>query len=216
LTAAQLTERLGFTRERAHTRVSELSGGERRRLQLARLLVTQPNVLLLDEPTNDLDTDTLAAVEDLLDSWSGTLVVVSHDRYLLERVTDRQWAMYGDGKIVDLPGGVEEYLSRRRSVEEAQPSRNHADAEAPLSRNHPDAVAVEYSQAEIRQAKKDIARIEKRLSKIDDEVAKLHQKIADNPTDVTAVTKADQQLQDLATEKENLEAEWLTNAEIVE
>ena len=107
LTAAQLVERLGFTRRRAWTRVGEISGGERRRLQLLRLLMTEPNVLLLDEPTNDLDTDTLAAVEDILDSFPGTLVVVSHDRYLLERVTDHQVALPGDGSLRDLPGGVE-------------------------------------------------------------------------------------------------------------
>ena len=106
LTAAQLVERLGFTRRRAWTRVGEISGGERRRLQLLRLLMTEPNVLLLDEPTNDLDTDTLAAVEDILDSFPGTLVVVSHDRYLLERVTDHQVALPGDGSLRDLPGGI--------------------------------------------------------------------------------------------------------------
>ena len=114
LTAAQLVERLGFTRQRAWTRVGEVSGGERRRLQLLRLLMTEPNVLLLDEPTNDLDTDTLAAVEDVLDSFPGTLVVVSHDRYLLERVTDHQVALLGDGCLRDLPGGVEQYLALRR------------------------------------------------------------------------------------------------------
>ena len=116
ITAQQMTERMGFTRERAHTRVKEISGGERRRLQLMRLLMSQPNVLLLDEPTNDLDTDTLAAMEDLLDSFAGTLVVVSHDRYLLERVTDHQVALLGDGTLRALPGGVEQYLQMRRDA----------------------------------------------------------------------------------------------------
>ncbi|MCU1432653.1 MAG: family ATP-binding cassette protein [Actinotalea sp.] len=116
LTAAQLVERLGFTRERSQTVVRDLSGGERRRLQLLRLLVGEPNVLLLDEPTNDLDTDTLAALEDLLDGWPGTLVVVSHDRYLLERVCDRQVALMGDGTLRDLPGGVEQYLELRHAA----------------------------------------------------------------------------------------------------
>ncbi|MDR0483261.1 MAG: ATP-binding cassette domain-containing protein [Cellulomonadaceae bacterium] len=131
LTAGQLTERLGFNRERAHTPVKDLSGGERRRLALLRILIAEPNVLLLDEPTNDLDTDTLAAVEDLLDSWSGCLVVVSHDRYLLERVCDRQWAMYGDGTLVDLPGGVEEYLDVRRRL--AGSSGSASDARGQVS-----------------------------------------------------------------------------------
>ena len=103
-TAGQLVEQLGFTNEKQWTPVRDLSGGERRRLQLLRLLVGEPNVLMLDEPTNDLDTDTLAAVEDVLDGWPGTLVVVSHDRYLLERATDHQMALLGDGKIRDLPG----------------------------------------------------------------------------------------------------------------
>jgi ABC transport system ATP-binding/permease protein len=116
VTAGQLLERLGFTRERVWTPVGELSGGERRRLQLLRLLMGEPNVLLLDEPTNDLDTDTLAAVEDALDGWPGTLVVVSHDRYLLERITDRQVALLGDGRLRDLPGGVEEYLALRAEL----------------------------------------------------------------------------------------------------
>lgn len=116
LTASQLVERLGFTNERARTLVRDLSGGERRRLQLLRLLVGEPNVLLLDEPTNDLDTDTLAALEDLLDGWPGTLIVVSHDRYLLERVCDRQVALLGDARVRDLPGGVEQYLELRRAA----------------------------------------------------------------------------------------------------
>ena len=111
LTASQLAQRLGFTGPRQQTRVGDLSGGERRRLQLTRLLMDEPNVLLLDEPTNDLDIETLTSLEDLLDGWAGTLLVVSHDRYLLERVCDRQVALLGDGRLRDLPGGVEEYLA---------------------------------------------------------------------------------------------------------
>ncbi|MGL5909973.1 MAG: ATP-binding cassette domain-containing protein, partial [Phycicoccus sp.] len=113
LSASQLAQRLGFTGPRQPTRVGDLSGGERRRLQLTRLLMDEPNVLLLDEPTNDLDIDTLTSLEDVLDGWPGTLVVVSHDRYLLERVCDRQVALLGDGRLRDLPGGVEEYLRLR-------------------------------------------------------------------------------------------------------
>jgi ATP-binding cassette subfamily F protein uup len=115
-TAGQLVEQLGFTNQKQWTPVRDLSGGERRRLQLLRLLVGEPNVLMLDEPTNDLDTDTLAAVEDVLDGWPGTLVVVSHDRYLLERATDHQMALLGDGKIRGLPGGVDQYLELRESA----------------------------------------------------------------------------------------------------
>jgi ATPase subunit of ABC transporter with duplicated ATPase domains len=211
LTASQLTERLGFTSERAHTRLSELSGGERRRLQLARLLVGQPNVLLLDEPTNDLDTDTLAAIEDLLDTWQGTLVVVSHDRYLLERVTDRQWAMYGDGKIVDLPGGVDEYLRVLAGGKPSAPERPEPRLETTAL---PAGVGVTPEQR--RQARKDVQRIEKRLAKIDDDEAKLHQLIADNPTDYSVTAEADQKLRALGVERETLEAEWLTAAELTE
>ena len=115
LTACQLLERFGFTGQRQWTRVGELSGGERRRLQLLRLLLTEPNVLMLDEPTNDLDIDTLTSLEDLLDSWPGVLLVVSHDRYLLERVADRPVALLGDGRLLELPGGVDEYLEPRRA-----------------------------------------------------------------------------------------------------
>src|SRR5690606_37492094 len=115
LTAAQLAEVFGFTEGRLWTPVSDLSGGERRRLQLLRLLAGGPNVLLLDEPTNDLDTDTLASLEDLLDTWPGTLVVASHDRYLIERVCDTVFALFGDGRLTHLPGGVDDYTSRALS-----------------------------------------------------------------------------------------------------
>src|SRR6202000_1079559 len=115
LSAGQLAESFGFANDKQWTPVADLSGGERRRLQLLRLLLPQPNVLLLDEPTNDLDTDTLAALEDLLDSWAGTLVVVSHDRYLLERVCDSTVALVGHGRVAALPGGVDEYRALRRA-----------------------------------------------------------------------------------------------------
>ena len=116
VTASQLATRLGFTGGRQQTRVGDLSGGERRRLQLLRLLMTEPNVLILDEPTNDLDIDTLTSLEDVLDGWAGTLIVVSHDRYLLERVADHQVALLGDGRVRDLPGGVDEYLRLRATA----------------------------------------------------------------------------------------------------
>ena len=131
MTAGQLVEQLGFTKEKQWTMVKDLSGGERRRLQLLRLLVGEPNVLMLDEPTNDLDTDTLAAVEDVLDGWPGTLVVVSHDRYLLERVTDHQMALLGDGKLRGLPGGVDQYLELR---ENAGPGSRRPPARLPQPR----------------------------------------------------------------------------------
>ena len=141
LSAGQLLERLGFTTERQWTKVGDLSGGERRRVQMLRLLMDEPNVVLLDEPTNDLDIETLTEFEDLLDGWPGTLVVVSHDRYFLERVTEHVVALLGDGKLSFLGGGVEEYLARVRAVRDApavgpdpeapdaQPARSSAGAQ---------------------------------------------------------------------------------------
>ncbi|WP_426309440.1 ABC-F family ATP-binding cassette domain-containing protein [Cellulosimicrobium sp. E-16] len=221
LTASQLVERLGFTRERSQTLVRDLSGGERRRLQLLRLLVAEPNVLLLDEPTNDLDTDTLAALEDLLDGWPGTLIVVSHDRYLLERVADRQVALLGDGKVRDLPGGVEQYLDLRRAALAGAGASSSGFAPAASAgveggaEGAPDAAGpAGPSAAEVRAAKKEINRIERRLSKIAEVEGRLHEKIAANATDFTAVAELDAELRTLAAEKDELEAAWLDAAEV--
>jgi len=209
LTAAQLVERLGFTRDRSQTLVRDLSGGERRRLQVLRLLVGEPNVLLLDEPTNDLDTDTLAALEDLLDGWPGTLVVVSHDRYLLERVCDRQWAMLGDGGLRDLPGGVEQYLRLRKAAT--------ATAGPPATPSPPtptDGVATP-SAADLHGARKDLARIERRLSRIAVLEAGLHARMVAVSADHTAVLALDGELRALAAERTELEESWLVAAELV-
>lgn len=222
LTAAQLVERLGFTRERARTLVRELSGGERRRLQLLRLLVAEPNVLLLDEPTNDLDTDTLAAVEDLLDGWPGTLVVVSHDRYLLERVCDRQVALLGDGHLRDLPGGVEEYLTLRGAALAASGGGStsavgtaaaaSAAAAAPAT-GGTGAAATGASAAEVRTARKEVQRIERRLQRISTLEADLHRRMAEQATDHQAVLALDAELRTLAAERDELEVAWLEAAE---
>ncbi|QAY69050.1 ABC-F family ATP-binding cassette domain-containing protein [Xylanimonas protaetiae] len=209
LTPAQLLERLGFAREHLSARVRELSGGQKRRLQLLLVLLSEPNLLILDEPSNDVDTDMLAAMEDLLDSWPGTLIVVSHDRYLLERATDQQYAIL-DGRLRHLPGGVDEYLALR----EAQPAGRPATASPaePAATTPPPTDA--YTQAEVRQARKDLARIERRLSRIADDEATLHGKIAADPTNFDAVAEHDSRLRDLADEKESLELEWLEAAEI--
>ena len=210
VTASQLVERLGFTRERQQTMVRDLSGGERRRLALLRLLVGEPNVLLLDEPTNDLDTDTLAALEDLLDGWPGTLVVVSHDRYLLERVADRQVALLGDGTIRDLPGGVEEYLALRESALGAPASS--ATRGAP-GNGGSSSTAAAPSAAEVRAARKEVARIERRLAKLADEESALHDDMAAHATEHEKVLALDAKLRVLAAEREELEAAWLEAAE---
>ena len=227
LTAAQLVERLGFTRDRAQTVVRDLSGGERRRLQLLRLLVGEPNVLLLDEPTNDLDTDTLAALEDLLDGWPGTLVVVSHDRYLLERVCDRQVALLGDGALRDLPGGVEQYLELRRAASAGGPSSTPALRSAgpapaltadrqgvpPVGPVAASPSAPVASPAEVRAARKEVARIERRLVRISELQAGLHERMAAVATDHQAVQALDAELRQLAAEQETLEEAWLEAAE---
>ncbi|WP_199422994.1 ABC-F family ATP-binding cassette domain-containing protein [Actinotalea solisilvae] len=217
LTAAQLVERLGFARERAQTVVGDLSGGERRRLQLLRLLVGEPNLLLLDEPTNDLDTDTLAAMEDLLDGWPGTLVVVSHDRYLLERVCDRQVALLGDGRLRDLPGGVEQYLALRREAPSraagaAGPEEDGAAPDAGAA--GPGGPAAAPSAADVRAARKEVARIDRRLARIAAREVELHEQLAAGATDHTLVQRLDAELRELAAEREALEEEWFVAAEV--
>jgi ABC-type multidrug transport system ATPase subunit len=203
VTAGQLLESLGFARERVWTPVRELSGGERRRLQLLRLLMSEPNVLALDEPTNDLDTDTLAAVEDALDGWPGTLLVVSHDRYLLERICDRQVALLGDGRIRDLPGGVEEYLALRRAVVSASSG-------TPPVRD----TAGGPSAGDARAARKELARLERQLSRLAEQEHRLHGQLAEKATDHEAVLELDARLRALQEERVRLEEEWLEAAEL--
>jgi ABC transport system ATP-binding/permease protein len=199
LTAGMLCERFGFGGEKGRTLVRDLSGGERRRLQLLRLLMGEPNVLLLDEPTNDLDIDTLTALEDLLDGWPGTLVVVSHDRYFVERVCDNVYALVGDGAIRHLPGGIEQYLSLRR------------EAEAPVSRVVERAVP---NQAVVRAARKDLARLERALEKLREREESLHAEMAAAATDHVRLRELQSQLSENASEVERLEGEWLEAAEL--
>ena len=234
VSSSQMTERMGFTRERAWTRISEISGGERRRLQLMRLLMAEPNVLLLDEPTNDLDTDTLAAMEDLLDAFPGTLVVVSHDRYLLERVTDHQVALLGDGSLRALPGGVEEYLRIREagggtfaadastSGESAVRSRQSGNASGGESSDSTKNAGMTDSTAR-RAAKKEAARLERkieslraRLEKVEAELALLAEKVATDPSVLDEMTSFSTQSADLRAEIEELEEAWLENAELLD
>ncbi|WP_345410416.1 ABC-F family ATP-binding cassette domain-containing protein [Actinomycetospora chlora] len=201
-TASQLAERFGFPAARQWTPVSDLSGGERRRLQLVRLLMTEPNVLLLDEPTNDLDVDTLQQLEDLLDGWPGTLVVVSHDRYLTERVCDRVVALFGDGRITDLPGGIEEYV-RRRAGQAPPPSISASSAVS---------TGTARGEADRRAARKEVARIERRLERIATEETKLHERLAAAATEPQRLLELDAELRALVSEREQLEEAWLENA----
>lgn len=225
LTAGQLVEQLGFTNQKQWTRVSELSGGERRRLQLLRLLVGEPNVLMLDEPTNDLDTDTLAAVEDVLDGWPGTLVVVSHDRYLLERVTDHQLALLGDGAVRALPGGVEQYLELREAALAGGAAAGGAqaadDGGGPRSAASGTGAgagsgAAGATEAEKRQARKDLNRVERQLGKLAEQEAALHEKMARAVEDYGRLAELNAQLQGIAAEKEELELAWLEASEVLE
>ena len=216
LSASQLVERLGFTRQRAWTRVGEISGGERRRLQLLRLLMAQPNVLLLDEPTNDLDTDTLASIEDILDTFPGTLVVVSHDRYLLERVTDHQLALLGDGHLRDLPGGVEQYLELRRQQLTAAPGAAGTTSPTAESKNAPSqGEQGSLSGAQRHAAAKNLARLERQLDKVSAQIAKLHadmEAASADPGRVNDLIELGKQLSQAQERQADIELEWLEAA----
>ena len=163
LTPGQLLERMGFSSAQLSTPVKDLSGGQQRRLQLLLILLDQPNVLILDEPTNDLDTDMLSAIEDLLDSWAGTLLVVSHDRYFLERVTDQQYAVLG-GRLRHLPGGIDEYL-RLREHERAVSAAGGATG-TPAAPGAQASAAPALAGADLRAAQKELAAAERRIEKL--------------------------------------------------
>lgn len=215
LSASQLVERLGFTRQRAWTRVGEISGGERRRLQLLRLLMAQPNVLLLDEPTNDLDTDTLASIEDILDTFPGTLVVVSHDRYLLERVTDHQLALLGDGHLRDLPGGVEQYLELRRQQLAASGAAGATSATAEAKNAPSQGEQGALSGAQRHAAAKNLARLERQLDKVSAQIAKLHadmEAASADPGRVNDLIELGKQLSQAQERQADIELEWLEAA----
>jgi ABC transport system ATP-binding/permease protein len=204
VTPAQLLERLGFGRGQLSARVGELSGGQRRRLQLMLTLLSEPNVLLLDEPTNDVDTDMLTATEDLLDSWPGTLIVVSHDRYLLERVTDQQYAIL-DGRLRHLPGGIDEYL---RLAAHAKPAEQ------------PTTIAAKpktMSGADRRAAEKELAATDRQLARLADRISAKHNELAEHDqSDHAALTRLTQELRDLEGEVTATEARWLELSEILE
>ena len=220
LSASQLVERLGFTRQRAWTRVGEISGGERRRLQLLRLLMAQPNVLLLDEPTNDLDTDTLASIEDILDTFPGTLVVVSHDRYLLERVTDHQLALLGDGHLRDLPGGVEQYLELRRQQLTAASGAAGTTSPTAEAKNAPSqGEQGALSGAQRHAAAKNLARLERQLDKVSAQIAKLHAEMevaSADPGRVNDLIELGKQLSQAQERQADIELEWLEAASELE
>jgi len=203
ITASLLCDRFGFRGDGARTLVRDLSGGQRRRLQLMRLLMGEPNVLLLDEPTNDLDIDTLTALEDLLDRWPGTLVIVSHDRYFVERVCDNVYALTGDGGLRHLPGGIDQYIESRKSG--AQPAAS-TDAVPRAS----------GSGAATRAADKEVQRLERALDRLGDREAQLQAAMLASATDYARLGELQAELEARSAEREALEAAWLQAAEMLE
>ena len=195
LSASQLCERLGFDKDSQWTPVGDLSGGEKRRLQLTRLLMDSPNVLLLDEPTNDFDIETLTELEDLLDSYGGTLVVISHDRYFLERVCDRFVGLLGDKSLRDLPRGVDQYLEQRE-----------ASVLQPSSETKPKNAS---SAAEQRQLKKDLVRVERQIQKSKEKIAELEVTQENAAFDPAELLRISEELENLRTELNTREEEWL-------
>ena len=208
LTPGQLLERLGFSSAQLKTPVGRLSGGQRRRLQLLVVLLGEPNVLVLDEPTNDLDTDMLAALEDLLDAWPGTLVVVSHDRYLMERVTDEQFAVI-DGGLRHLPGGVDEYVALSRARRRGTGGVGTFGQASVATAKGPDA-------GERRALTKELQALERRMSRIIEQTAKLHERIAaHDQNDYAGVSALAEEVLSLETENAGLEERWLEVSDLL-
>ncbi|MCX5111455.1 ABC-F family ATP-binding cassette domain-containing protein [Streptomyces sp. NBC_00378] len=208
MTAGQLCEQFGFSKEKQWTPVGDLSGGERRRLQILRLLMDEPNVLFLDEPTNDLDIETLTQLEDLLDGWPGSMIVISHDRFFIERTTDRVMALLGDRTLRMLPRGIDEYLERRQRMEEAA-----TPSAAPAPAKETTAPAAAISPQAARAAKKELQKVERQLDKISTRETTLHAQIAEHATDFEKVAKLDAELRELVAERDELEMRWLELAE---
>ena len=207
LTAGSLADRFGFRGAKGRTLVRDLSGGERRRLQLMRVMLAEPNVLLLDEPTNDLDIDTLTALEDLLDRWPGTLVIVSHDRYVVERVCDDVYGLAEDGSIRHLPGGIEQYVAERREALEQAPRagapRASGDGERPRG-------------AVVRAARKEVARLERQIEKLGARAEELQEEMTAAVSDHVRLRELQAELADLVAEREQAEADWLEQSELLE
>lgn len=217
----QLVEQLGFTQAQLQTPIEDLSGGQRRRLQFLRLLFGEPNVLILDEPTNDLDTDILAAMEDLLDGWPGTLIVVSHDRYLLERVTDQQYALLGDGNLRHLTGGVDQYLELRKHslgiTKIGAAPQNQVAKSAASGVNTKLSSNSALTGAQIREAEKNLSRIERALEKLAVDETKLHaQMAAHDQSDYAGLATFVAQQTDLNNKRDELELEWLETSELLQ
>ncbi len=231
VTPGQLMERLGFEAAQLMTPIRDLSGGQKRRMQLLLILLDEPNVLIMDEPGNDLDTDMLAVMEDLLDTWPGTLIVVSHDRYLLERVTDEQFALIG-GKVRHLPGGVQDYLDMVEQLKRGEdplglegaaggpatggdsPANGGGSADAASAATTTEPEAPKLSGKAYADASRRVSAIERKLEKIATQKEQLEaQMAAHDPSDYAGLNELNGQLQALAAESDGLEAEWLDLSE---
>jgi ATP-binding cassette subfamily F protein uup len=202
VSASALLERFGFTGDKLTARLADLSGGERRRLQILRMLLDEPNVLLLDEPTNDLDIDTLTVIEDYLDSWPGTLLVVTHDRYFVERVCDVCYALLGNGSCVLLPGGVDQYLQSRRNRPSDRP------------RVKASAVPQSSGTATGRQARKDLARLEQQIARLDKRLSALHEEMAAVASNYQRLAELQREIESVSTNKDELELAWLQAVDV--
>lgn len=214
LTPGQLLERLGFTSAQLSTPVKDLSGGQKRRLQLLLILLDEPNVLILDEPTNDLDTDMLAAIEDLLDGFPGTLLVVSHDRYLVERVTDQQYAVI-DGMLRHLPRGVDQYLELR-AQKSASGSRSASGSATTAAASQPSPASTGLSGAELRSAQKEHAAAGRKIEKLEAQIAGLHEAMAQHDqSDYVGLGDLTEQLRSLESQLETVETRWLELEELL-
>ncbi len=216
LTPSQLLERLGFASAQLSTPVKDLSGGQKRRLQLLLILLDSPNVLILDEPTNDLDTDMLAAMEDLLDSWPGTLIVVSHDRYFLERVTDQQYAIL-ERRLRHLPGGVDEYLALRRAQHGAGSGSGRAGSTVPTTSDSGAPAESGLSGAELRAAQKEVTAVERRMTKLTEQVEKAKLALAEHDQgDYAGLAEEMKKISALEDELAEQELRWLELSEALE
>ena len=224
ISASQLAERLGFSPKRQRTPIADLSGGERRRLQLTRVLMSEPNFLLLDEPTNDLDIDTLQELEDLLDNWPGTLVVISHDRYLIERIADSTWALFGDGELTNLPGGISQYLQRRAQLADSAASGGASQANVGSPRTRGAASEEDTSKlsaAEAHAVQKKMSALERKMAKLSQQESELHAQMAEASADVAnldtqKLADLDRRAAEVAEQKAELEMEWLELGEQLE
>ena len=236
-TPGQMMERLGFESAQLMTPIKDLSGGQKRRMQLLLILLDEPNVLIMDEPGNDLDTDMLAVMEDLLDTWPGTLIVVSHDRYLLERVTDQQFALIG-GKVRHLPGGVQDYLDMTEAIKNGKdPFADEKAGKTGKGRKNGDAVSADSSTSAgdsgdvadsaatapkltgkaYHEASRRVSAIERKLAKLEEQKADVEsQMAAHDPSDYEGLNKLNEQLQAIADESESLEMEWMELSEQLE